>query len=165
MKSLTLIIFVLVLASCSTKGYWVNQRSYRAKKANFKLAKEAFIINNLIDTRFIYLEKDSLITSDGKVLKAALGFSDDGRGFLNSYNTELLTFQNSQFNSLTKAQQVGYYRTQGNNINFERFAPYDFGQYILWEGKIKGDTLEFTYRNFPNKERKYVFIKSNLPKE
>ncbi|WP_152557390.1 hypothetical protein [Nonlabens tegetincola] len=118
-----------------------------------------------MDTGSMYLDVDSLITADGKVLKSAIGFDLDGRAFLNSYDTSSLAFQNANSNTITTAQQVGYYRVDGFEIEFERLTPYDYGQYILWTGRIKGDSIVFTYRNFLNKDRTYTFIKSSLPKE
>ncbi|GAK96715.1 hypothetical protein JCM19294_1024 [Nonlabens tegetincola] len=159
------IILLIALVSCSPKGYWIDSDSYRAKKPNYKLQNKSFSQSKLVDTGSMYLDVDSLITADGKVLKSAIGFDLDGRAFLNSYDTSSLAFQNANSNTITTAQQVGYYRVDGFEIEFERLTPYDYGQYILWTGRIKGDSIVFTYRNFLNKDRTYTFIKSSLPKE
>lgn len=165
MKIFNIVLLFTLIVSCSPKGYWLDNDSYRAKNPNFKLSQKPFLKSDLIDTGVIYLETDSLVTTDGKVLKAAIGFDIDGRAFLNSYENSSLVFHNTRSNTIETAQQIGYYRVIEAEVEFERLAPYDYGQYILWIGRIKGDTIEFTYKNFPNKDKQYTFIKSNFPKE
>lgn len=159
-------IFILVclnLAACTPRGYWNNHGIYRAKKPNYKLSKEVFVKSVLIDTNFIYLAQDSLVTANGSTLKSGIVFHGSGKAFLSSYNFAKESAQNRTLNTQKKVQQFGLYRVKGKFIRFERFIAYDYGQYVIWEGEINRDTIRFFYKNFPNKTQEYVFVKS-LPR-
>jgi len=125
------------------------------------LAKEAFTKTDLLSTNFMYLGTDSLVTSDG-VMKPAIGFNSNGEAFLNSYNIATLENDHRNRNSLETAQQIAMYRVNGNEIQLEKFVATDFGQYVLWTGTIQGDTLRFEQKNWPNRPKEFIYVKSNL---
>lgn len=155
-------LFCLILFSCSPKGYWLTKDAYRAKKPNYQLAKKKIVQTNLICTDFMYLNKDSLVLND-KTLKSAIGFTKKGEAFLNSLDMSKINIENKKKNSINTAQEIGYYRVEGNQILFERLTSSDFGQYVLWKGKIEGDTIFFTQKNWPNRSKIIKYIKSDLP--
>lgn len=155
-------LFFLILVSCSPKGYWLTKDTYRAKKPNYQLAKIQFVETNLLSTDFMYLSQDSLV-SKLNTLKSAIGFTKNGEAFLSGLNVSNIHLENINKNSTNTAQELGYYRVEGSEILFERLTSSDFGQYVLWKGRIKGDTIIFEQKRWPNPIKEIIYIKSNLP--
>ncbi|WP_310557549.1 hypothetical protein [Flavobacterium sp.] len=68
MKKITFIsVLVIITASCS-KGIWLNENVYRAKKPDFSILKEPFAKNDLIDTESIYISSSKKIMMVKKIL-------------------------------------------------------------------------------------------------
>lgn len=165
MKKIFILLLIILTQGCSPRGYWTANNVYRAKKPNYKLAEIPFVMSDKIDTDYMYLSEASPVSNDTRpnnemMMVSAIGFFDDGRAMLNGYEYEKRYEENLKRNSWETGQEVGYYRVDGNKIQFERLSPFDAGIYIKRNGIIKGDTIFMDTRY---KAKKTIYIKSDLP--
>jgi hypothetical protein len=135
----SLICFLCFAVSC--KGVWTSKDVYRPKHPKFKILKQEFIGNPLIDTNHLYISTINYI-DDGKKKSVynCAGFYSDGRMIAFSLGDDELEKMN-QVNTWETAYSIGYYTTSGNKIRIEYFVMGDGGQYIFEEGLILKDTI------------------------
>lgn len=140
MRKLTSILSFFFLISCS-KGIWITEGRYRPKNPNFSLAKKEFVKSDLIDTDFLYISKKRTENYDGKILYSVTGFYSDGRMIGNTITEQNFANELNATNSWETASSIGYYRTNGNQIEMQFFVPTDGGLYETRKGIIKKDTI------------------------
>jgi hypothetical protein len=141
MKKIIIILFVL-MSSCS-RGIWISQNGYRAKKPSFSILKESFVYNDLIDIEYIYISSKKKINYDGKEIFNSIGFYKDGRIVINTYTNDNLEFQINTTNSWDTAAIVGYYTTNSDKIKIQFFISNDGGLYEIKKGAFNKDTIVF----------------------
>lgn len=140
MRNVILYSVITLLVACN-HGIWITQSAYRPKHAKFKISKETFVGDPLIDSTHIYFSTKRLLNADGRILSTYMGFYNDGRMiFDNTWENEMsITLQ--ERNSFNTATTIGYYTTHDKNLEMEFFVPGDGGHYETRKGVIKKDTI------------------------
>ena len=160
-------IIVLLFSHCNF-GVWNTSGvfpTYRPKHPKFKILKQPFLGNNLIDTNHLYIGISKIIY-EGDELVGLYGFYGDGRVLLTGGKKNDIINIVAYTSTFENARWVGYYTTQGDIIKFEYFVPGDGGQYETREGVIKKDTIIIieTFNLLFKKEiRSDTLIKSTYP--
>jgi len=120
----------------------------------------AFQPSDRIDSHVMYTSEVSHHSEGWSI--SAIGFLGDGRAIFNGYNLPTMETENLARNGWDTSTAVGYYRVSGEAISFEFLTSDDFGQYVRWDGIVKGDSVIFSGWRI-GKNKRYVFVKSGLP--
>ena len=152
MKKIILIIsLILFCTSCLFihRGIRING-TCRPKYPNFTLLKTPFKeTDKLIFNRVYTLNGEN---------KEGIGFYADGRMILLSnynykiQNYDLISLDFIKSKNWNNPDIIGYWRVEGDKIKTEYFSCTNYGNYIIMQGEIKGDTILLLY------ERDYGFL-------
>ncbi len=145
MKKITFCTAVVLIFACCNHGVWNTTgvyNTYRPKHPKFKILKQPFIKNGLIDTNHLYIDI-AKTNYGGDDLVGFYGFFGNGRMLVTGgKKNDILNIVNYT-NSLVNATWIGYYTTKGDKIKLEYFVPSEGGEYETMHGIIKKDTIIF----------------------
>jgi hypothetical protein len=157
-KFFLLITISLFTISCGLyRPKWVDtaDNGKQPDKRAFRLPKQKFFYNTIVDTNFIYISENEWVTSDKKgklivdkhIAYDFIRLSGNGVAFFSTFNYQPLT--NDDFNNLANGQYC-FYSIENDIITVE-YWNHNTKMFEFWYGRIQknGDMLFFKNKGRP----------------